>query len=65
MNLKLGFLAALLHLSKENFVQGDKNVQGTDVQEYFRPRRLFSKQAFTSDKLAQIIFSIFPWIIRY
>ena len=32
------------------------NVQGTVVQGDFGPRRLLSKEAFTSDKLAQIIF---------
>ena len=31
-------------------------VQGTVVQGYFGPRRLLSEKAFTSDKLAQIIF---------
>ena len=31
-------------------------VQGTVVQGDFGPRRLLSKKAFTSDKLAQIIF---------
>ena len=31
------------------------NVQGTVVQGDFGPRRLLSKKAFTSDKLAQII----------
>ena len=31
------------------------NVQGTVVQGDFGPRRLLSKEAFTSDKLAQII----------
>ena len=31
-------------------------VQGTVVQGEFGPRRLLSKEAFTSDKLAQLIF---------
>ena len=34
-------------------------VQGTVVQGDFGPRRLLSKEAFTSDKLAQIIFFYF------
>ena len=41
------------------------NVQGTVVQGDFGPRRLLSKEAFTSDKLAQIIFFILYWILRY
>ena len=45
-------------LSKETLVQGDK-VQGTVVQGDFGPGRLLSKKAFTSDRLAQIIFFIF------
>ena len=32
------------------------NVQGTVFQGDFGPRRLLSKEAFTSDKFAQIIF---------
>ena len=35
------------------------DVQGTVVQIDFGPRRLLSKEAFTSDKIAQIIFFIF------
>ena len=42
-------------LSKETMVQGT-NVQETDVQGGFGPRRLLSKEAFTSDQLAQITF---------
>ena len=42
-------------LSKETMVQGT-NVQGTVVQGGFGPRRLLSKEAFTSDQLAQITF---------
>ena len=41
------------------------NVQGTVVQWDFGPRRLLSKEAFTSDKLAQIIFFLLYWISRY
>ena len=42
-------------------VQGDLGprgqiYKGTVVQRDFGPRRLLSKEAFTSDKLAQIIF---------
>ena len=46
----VGNLWMLLHLYKGT------NVQGTDVQGDFGPRRLMSKEAFTSDKLAQNIF---------
>ena len=42
-------------LSKETMVQMT-NVQGTVVQGDFGPRRLLSKEAFTIDKLAHIIF---------
>ena len=45
-------------LSKETMVQGE-NGQGTAVQGDFGPRRLLSKEAFTIDKLAQIIFLYF------
>ena len=34
-------------------------VQGTVYQGDFGPRRLLSKEVFTSDKLAQIIFFLF------
>ena len=41
------------------------NVHGTVVQGDFGPRRLLSKEAITSDKLAQIIFSLLYWIFCY
>ena len=41
------------------------NVQGTVVKGDFGPRRLLSKEAFTIDKLAQIIFFILYWMLRY
>ena len=41
-------------LSRDTFVQGS-DVQGTVVQVDFGSRRILSKEAFPSDKLAQII----------
>ena len=41
------------------------NVQGTVVKGNFGPMRLLSKEAFTIDKHAQIIFFILYWILRY
>ena len=38
-------------------------VQGTVVQDDFGPMTLLSKEAFTSDKIAQITFFLFS--IRY
>ena len=50
----------LLHLSKGQLSKGQlskgTNVQGTVVQGDVGPRRLLSKDAFTSENLAQIIF---------
>ena len=45
-------------LSKLTVVQGTF-VQGTVVQADFCPRRLLSKEAFTSESLAQTDFSYF------
>ena len=45
----------LPHLSKGQLSK-ETMVQGTVVKGDFGPRRLLSKEAFTIDKLAQIIF---------
>ena len=49
-----GYLCPRRQMSKETVVQGD-----------FGPRRLLSKEAFTSDKLAHIIFFILYWMLLY
>ena len=46
-------------------VQGELSPRGQISKGDFCPRRLFSKEAFNSDKLARIIFFILYWILRY